>query len=190
MARVEPLSDPHFAGANKVFNDFIGGAGGGHGKVCCCCCACSNCPRPDADFAAEHRKHPELRETCAVALIDGKVIGSTKLVFGGQYQGMADQCLHTPKRGEAYVDHLAVDASARGRGVGTEMLRWCEQTARARGAKVMTLGVVKANPAIRLYERFGFVQTSSGCCESSVVCCLFGTPHGQIGGVMMEKVLY
>jgi ribosomal protein S18 acetylase RimI-like enzyme len=189
MARVELLSEPHFVGANKVFNDFIGGAGGGHGKVCCCCCACSNCPNSEDEFAANYRKHPELKETSAVALSDGKVIGSVKLVFHGQYQGVIDQCLHTPKKDEAYIDHLAVDASARGRGIGTEMLRWCEQTARARGAKVLTLGVVSGNPARRLYERFGFVQVSSGCCKSSVVYCLFGKPHGQFGGVTMEKRL-
>lgn len=189
MARVEPLSEPHFAGANRVFNDFISGSGGGHVKVCCCCCACSNCPRPDGDFAAELRKYPELMETTAVALVDGNVVGSTKLVLYGQHQGTIDQCLHTPRKDEAYVDHLAVAVSARGRGVGTEMLRWCEQTARARGAKVLTLGVVKGNPAVRLYERFGFVPVSTGCCEHLVVCCVFGKPHGQFGSLRMEKEL-
>ena len=34
--------------------------------------------------------------------------------------------LHTVKQGECYVDSLAVSAAARGKGVGTSLLKWGE----------------------------------------------------------------
>ncbi len=51
---------------------------------------------------------------------------------------------------------IAVDSSARGRGVGTELLRAVIETAAREGHEALSLSVNMRNPAKRLYERLGF----------------------------------
>ncbi len=63
------------------------------------------------------------------------------------------------KSGEtvAYIPTIEVAAEARGRGVGGELLRRIEGSARAAGASVIWLHVEAENaPAIRLYEAHGY----------------------------------
>jgi ribosomal protein S18 acetylase RimI-like enzyme len=57
-----------------------------------------------------------------------------------------------------YLVQLFVDAPFQGRGIGTETLERLVNEA-ARAGRSMTLGVVKSNPARRLYERLGFEIT-------------------------------
>ena len=88
-------------------------------------------------------------------------------------------------------------ASARGKGVGTKLLAWVESTARARGAKTLSLAVVRGNPAKRLYERVGYVVRPVGACEEALSCLVvtvfFGRPYGFChpawGSDMMYKEL-
>ena len=51
---------------------------------------------------------------------------------------------------------IAVVPSRRGRGFGEELLAALMQRAREEGHPALSLAVHLANPAIRLYERFGF----------------------------------
>ena len=51
---------------------------------------------------------------------------------------------------------IAVVPSRRGRGIGAEMLEALLARAREDGHGSLTLAVDRGNPAIRLYERFGF----------------------------------
>jgi ribosomal protein S18 acetylase RimI-like enzyme len=46
----------------------------------------------------------------------------------------------------------------RQRGIGTEVVKALIEEA-TRAGRAMTLGVVKTNPALRLYERLGFRTT-------------------------------
>jgi len=46
----------------------------------------------------------------------------------------------------------------RGRGVGSELIRWLIEECSAAGA-VLKLQVLKVNPAVRLYQRLGFTST-------------------------------
>jgi GNAT superfamily N-acetyltransferase len=56
-----------------------------------------------------------------------------------------------------YVQAIAVDAEFRGQGIGTSLLRYAEDQARALSRRWLGLRVTHTNaPAIRLYERFGF----------------------------------
>ena len=58
-----------------------------------------------------------------------------------------------------YLSSMAVDAGARRRGIGREMLQAALQRAAERGASGVFLHVEKANePALRLYEGEGFVR--------------------------------
>ncbi len=51
---------------------------------------------------------------------------------------------------------IAVVPSRRGRGFGEELLSALMKRAREEGHRALSLSVEKDNPAIRLYERFGF----------------------------------
>ena len=60
-----------------------------------------------------------------------------------------------------YVSDLAVAASLRGQGIGSQLLDACEQYAKARGAKWLRIQALTDNTgAVRLYEKFGFRSLS------------------------------
>jgi GNAT superfamily N-acetyltransferase len=57
-----------------------------------------------------------------------------------------------------FLKQLFVDAARQRRGIGTQVMhRLIEEAAHA--GRAMTLGVVKTNPALRLYQRLGFAIT-------------------------------
>jgi ribosomal protein S18 acetylase RimI-like enzyme len=62
------------------------------------------------------------------------------------------------KDGALFLGQLFVETALRRRGIGTEVVKALIDEA-ARAGRVMTLGVVKTNPALRLYERLGFRAT-------------------------------
>jgi len=57
-----------------------------------------------------------------------------------------------------FLGQIFVDAPFRRQGIGTEVMKRLIGEATKRD-KAMTLGVVKTNPALRLYERLGFCVT-------------------------------
>jgi ribosomal protein S18 acetylase RimI-like enzyme len=57
-----------------------------------------------------------------------------------------------------FLGQLFVDNALRRRGIGTEVVKALIGEA-VRAGRAMTLGVVKTNPALRLYERLGFRTT-------------------------------
>ena len=68
----------------------------------------------------------------------------------------------SPRPSELIVEHLAVAAAQRGRGVGTRLLEAAFDLARANDLSAVRLGVVDTNPrARRLYERLGFQPTGT-----------------------------
>jgi GNAT superfamily N-acetyltransferase len=60
-----------------------------------------------------------------------------------------------PREGALFLAQLFVDAAHQRQGIGTEILNRIGDEA-ARAGQAVTLGVVKTNPALRLYERLGF----------------------------------
>lgn len=107
--------------------------------------------------------------------------------------------LHTCSQDEMYIEVVGVSEKARGMGIGGKLLRWCEGTTKSLNKyAVMSLAVLQGNPAIRLYERHGFVvqeqhDVVDDCCDAIFVCCLFGRPYGwcenEWGSFIMHKVL-
>jgi GNAT superfamily N-acetyltransferase len=67
--------------------------------------------------------------------------------------------LQAAAEGDAiFLKQLFVDAPLRCQGIGTQVMhRLIDEAARA--GRAMTLGVVKINPALRLYQRLGFAIT-------------------------------
>jgi ribosomal protein S18 acetylase RimI-like enzyme len=57
-----------------------------------------------------------------------------------------------------FLGQLFVDAALRQQGIGTSVVKGLIEEA-ARAGRTVTLGVVKINPALRLYERLGFRTT-------------------------------
>ena len=57
--------------------------------------------------------------------------------------------------GEIFLGSIYVVPSMQGKGIGTHVLRSLLASAKDQ-SKVLTLAVMKINPAIRLYERLGF----------------------------------
>jgi GNAT superfamily N-acetyltransferase len=64
----------------------------------------------------------------------------------------------TPETDAIFVAQLYLDQSFQGQGIGSGVMRTVIDEA-AREGKAVTLGVVKINPARRLYERLGFSIT-------------------------------
>jgi GNAT superfamily N-acetyltransferase len=62
------------------------------------------------------------------------------------------------EHGSLFLVQLFVESGFQGRGIGTEVLKRLMSEASEAGVP-MTLGVVKSNPARRLYERLGFAIT-------------------------------
>jgi ribosomal protein S18 acetylase RimI-like enzyme len=60
--------------------------------------------------------------------------------------------------GALYLGQLFVDGPFQNRGIGTEAVKVLIEEA-AQSGVALTLGVVKTNPALRLYERLGFRVT-------------------------------
>jgi ribosomal protein S18 acetylase RimI-like enzyme len=75
------------------------------------------------------------------------------------FDGIDVGWLQSTTRGDTlFLGQLFVDGSFQRRGIGTEVMsRLISEATRARQS--VTLGVVKVNPALRLYERLGFRVT-------------------------------
>lgn len=96
----------------------------------------------------------------------------------------------------AQVEQLSVSAGARGLGLGTRLLEWCEARARDAGCNHMTLAVINGNRARALYERLGYVAVEQDCVDECCGCLfvflLVGRPYGLCapwGAVDMRKEL-
>ena len=85
------------------------------------------------------------RASCVVAEQDGRVAGHL--------------CL-TVLFDEAEILDVAVDPALQGRGIGAQLVQWACDEAVQRGAGLLLLEVrATSQPAIALYERFGFQRT-------------------------------
>lgn len=88
---------------------------------------------------------------CLAALIDEKIIGAVWIrTFQGELKGCGYIDEHTPEIAIALFEEY------RNRGIGTEMMKQMITLMKVEGFRQVSLSITKGNPAIRLYERFGF----------------------------------
>ncbi|MET8628651.1 GNAT family N-acetyltransferase [Kitasatospora sp. NPDC004669] len=108
-------------------------------------------PEPPAEETVFDERHTP--EQFLLAVLDGRIVGYIR------------QVPPTPLASNRHVRQiqgLAVDDTARGRGVGRRLVEAACAAARAEGARKMTLRVLGWNaPARRLYESCGFVVEGS-----------------------------
>ncbi|MCK0473182.1 GNAT family N-acetyltransferase [Halalkalibacter sp. APA_J-10(15)] len=63
----------------------------------------------------------------------------------------------------ATIEGVRTSASVRGKGIGTELIKWAIQRAEERGCHLVQLTTDKKRPdALRFYERLGFKATHEG----------------------------
>ena len=121
---------------------------------------------------------------------DQVVLGYIKLRLSTQLCTDEENFIHTVKPGELYIDNLAVSKEARGKGVGTKLLNWAEEMAKQRKANRITLSVLKGNPALNLYKRFGLEVVGDSIVSGFFACCIVGLgPARRFGALDMEKKL-
>lgn len=113
--------------------------------------------RRDPDFAVEHWREVQYRcaEKHGILLIaedEGKPVG-----WAFAHDQNAELFVVAPERCHGYLAEIFLMPQARGKGLGRALIAACEDWARGRGHKLLTIGVLAKNPgAIRAYEGTGY----------------------------------
>ena len=95
------------------------------------------------------------RQHLVMARLDGKPAGTLQLMI---IHGLA-------RRGaiRAQIESVRVHRGMRGRGLGSELIRWAIEAAREAGAGIVQLtSDASRTEAHRFYERLGFVNSHAG----------------------------
>lgn len=112
-------------------------------------------PLPEPYYKAFDRIENDLNHELVVAETDGEVVGTLHLMFlpSISYQGGL----------RAQVESVRVDGKWRGRGIGSKMIKWAVERARARGAHLVQLTTHRSREdAHHFYERLGFTKSHWG----------------------------
>jgi ribosomal protein S18 acetylase RimI-like enzyme len=111
----------------------------------------------DDDYAAELRaashRAAEAELIVAVDPVDHAVLGTVTFCLAGSHYA------EISRPGEAEFRMLAVAPTARERGIGHLLARWCVDRAREQGCTAVVLSTLdRMQNAHRLYERMGFAR--------------------------------
>ncbi len=94
------------------------------------------------------------RTAVLVAVEEERILGTATLEVDGRIEEEEDGPL---AQGEAHIRMLGVAQDARGRGVARALMAACEQRARQRGRRLVTLHTTPRMPvAQRMYARLGY----------------------------------
>lgn len=93
---------------------------------------------------------------------------------------------HKTKKNELYIEGIAVNEFARGKGIGTELIEAMTEFAKNKGYKNLTLQVIDTNPrANELYKKLGFSIIKNS--KIWPLNKLIGWPFNEV--FLMEKLL-
>jgi GNAT superfamily N-acetyltransferase len=116
--------------------------------------------RPDEPFhpryvAALRELEADPNQMMMVAMLDGETVGTIQLTFIPGISGLGTRrCL---------VEAVHISPAHRSKGLGSEMIRWSIEQARARGCGMVQLTSNKKRlDAHRFYERLGFLKSHEG----------------------------
>eukprot|EP00730_Choanoeca_flexa_P011635 TRINITY_DN27351_c0_g1_i1.p1 TRINITY_DN27351_c0_g1~~TRINITY_DN27351_c0_g1_i1.p1 ORF type:complete len:192 (+),score=27.13 TRINITY_DN27351_c0_g1_i1:280-855(+) len=119
------------------------------------------------------KHHPDKLKHCGVVILDGAIVGAIQVQLASDVGDLSFPSFmrHACKPGEAYIEWIGV-AAAGGKGIGSKLLKWGEDLAKAHSCTKLTLAVVSSNTgAIALYERKGFEIQSRNCWCLPCMCC-------------------
>ena len=112
-------------------------------------------PLPESYYKAFDEIERDSNHELIVAEMDGEVVGSLHLMFlpSISYQGGM----------RAQVESVRVDSRLRGRGIGSELMKWAIARAKERDAHLVQLTSHRSREdAHRFYERLGFSKSHVG----------------------------
>lgn len=112
-------------------------------------------PLPESYYTAFEQIDRDTSHELIVAEREGEVVGTLHLMFlpSISFQGGL----------RAQIESVRVDESLRGQGLGSELMKWTIERAKARGAHVVQLTTHASRAeAHRFYERLGFKGTHVG----------------------------
>src|SRR5215510_2147941 len=112
-------------------------------------------PLPETYYSAYDEINKDPNHELIIAELNGEVIGTLHLMFlpSISFQGGL----------RAQVESVRVDKNYQGKGIGSDMMRWTIERAKARGTHVVQLTTHKSRAdAHRFYERLGFKGTHLG----------------------------
>ena len=112
-------------------------------------------------YVRDFGKLPDDR--CLVAEVDGKIVGAVWARIMDDYGHIDDQ---TPSLAISLYNEY------RGLGIGTQLMLSIKERLRTDGYKRISLSVQKANYAIKLYQKVGFVPISDHGDELLMECRL------------------
>ncbi len=102
-------------------------------------------------------------DRCLVAEVDGKIVGAVWTRIMDDYGHIDDR---TPSLA------ISLYSGYRNRGIGTQLMRRMKERLKADGYKSVSLSVQKANYALQMYRKVGFVPISDNGDELLMVCSL------------------
>lgn len=112
-------------------------------------------PLPESYYSAYVKINKDPNHDLIIAELNGEVIGTLHLMFlpSISFQGGL----------RAQIESVRIDTRYQSRGIGSEMIRWAIERAKARGTHVVQLTTHKSREdAHRFYERLGFKGTHLG----------------------------
>ena len=112
-------------------------------------------PLPESYYSAYDLIDADRDHELIVAELNGEVIGTLHLMFlpSLSFQGGL----------RAQVESVRVDSHLQTQGIGSQMMKWAMERAKARGARIVQLATHKSRAdAHRFYERLGFKGTHLG----------------------------
>jgi len=112
-------------------------------------------------YVRDFGKEPDDR--CLVAEVDGKVVGAVWTRIMDDY-GHIDN--HTPSLA------ISLYKEYRSRGIGTQLMRRMLEKLKADGYQSVSLSVQKANFALQMYRKAGFLPVADHGDELLMVCRL------------------
>jgi GNAT superfamily N-acetyltransferase len=112
-------------------------------------------PLPESYLKAFQAITSDPNNELAVACQDNEVIGVLQITFTPYITHQGGW--------RATIEGVRTSSSERGKGVGTELIRWAIQRARERDCHLVQLTTdKKRNDALRFYEQLGFKPTHEG----------------------------
>ena len=112
-------------------------------------------PLPESYIKAFEQIDNDPNHELIVAELDGEVVGALQLMFlpSISFQGGL----------RAQVESVRVDTNLRSKGIGSKLMEWTIERAKARGAYVVQLTTHRSREdAHRFYERLGFSGSHLG----------------------------